>query len=112
MYHVAVAGWGSTRGNIVLNWRGPGQPRAAAIKTQPQSKSRRVGQAVTLTVVGIGQSTLRYQWRKNGTNIPGATSATYRIGPLQASDEGVYSCVVQNPLGVAVSTGARLMVAP
>ncbi len=46
---------------------------------------------------------LRYQWQKNGTDIPSAVQKTYRLGNAQLSDEGVYRVVVTGDLGVSAS---------
>jgi hypothetical protein len=37
-----------------------------------------------------------WEWRKNGTTIPGATSASYTIPSVQTSDAGVYDCVLKD----------------
>jgi len=38
-----------------------------------------------------------YQWKKDGVNLVGKTSATLVLNPLSASDNGSYSVVVGNP---------------
>ncbi len=43
------------------------------ITTPPQSQSKTVGNTATFSVVAGGTSPYTYQWRKNGTNISGAT---------------------------------------
>jgi hypothetical protein len=54
------------------------------------------GGSVLLTATYSGASV---QWKKNGTNIPGATSATYN-----AITKGNYSCVTTSACGTAEST--------
>ncbi|MEI8386715.1 MAG: Ig-like domain-containing protein [Verrucomicrobiota bacterium] len=44
--------------------------------------------------IGVSGTPTSYQWRRNGTNIPGATSATYTRTNLTATDTGNYSVVV------------------
>jgi len=39
----------------------------------------------------------RYQWKKNGSNISGATSRSLAISNAQDSDAGTYTLVVTNP---------------
>ena len=52
-----------------------------------------VGQSVTLRVTATGTG-LRYQWRRNGTPIPGATQSSYTIAAVQPADSGIYDVVV------------------
>jgi hypothetical protein len=51
---------------------------------------------------------LSYQWRKNGTNIPGAIGSSYTIANVTLNDEGDYSCFVSDVIGGLSSTSARL----
>lgn len=61
-------------------------------------------------VVASGTGLL-YQWRKNGKNIPGASSSIYTISNVQWSDEGNYDVLVMNSDGcVTLSTTARFNV--
>jgi autotransporter-associated beta strand protein len=54
-----------------------------------------VGSPFTLTGKAMGLGTLSYQWKHNGTNIPGATSATYTVEhAAAAADNGNYQLVV------------------
>ena len=53
---------------------------------------------------------LRYQWQKNGIDIPGATSSEFTIAGAQISDQGTYRCVVSGNCGSFNSNGAGLTV--
>jgi acetyl esterase/lipase len=57
------------------------------------------GSIVTLTAPLVTQSApgTTYQWKKDGVNMSGKTSATLVLNPLSASDNGSYSVVVGNP---------------
>jgi hypothetical protein len=44
-----------------------------------------------------------YQWRHNGTDIPGETGPSYTIIGAQTNDAGIYSVVARNPLGAATN---------
>ena len=81
------------------------------ITTQPQPQSVAPGSPASFTVVAGGASPLVYQWRKNSTNIAGATNSTYTIPSASVSDQGFYSVIVSNGLGTATSTNAFLTVA-
>jgi hypothetical protein len=67
--------------------------------------------------VASGAPQPTYQWRKDGTNIAGATANSYVISGAQMSDAGVYSVVIRNSLGsltneatLAVTRRPRLVV--
>jgi hypothetical protein len=69
-----------------------------------------LGQTATFNVVATGTPAPTYQWRKNGTNIPGATGASYSRSNAQAADAGSYTVVVTNTVGSATSNAASLTV--
>ena len=69
------------------------------------------GQLATFTVVASGTAPLGYQWRKNGTNIAGATSASYTTPATTTSDSGsTFDVVVSNSAGSATSASVKLTV--
>ena len=70
------------------------------------------GSGVTFSVTATGTAPLSYQWRKGGSNISGATSATYSMTNVQAADAGTYSVVVSNSAGSVTSANATLTVSP
>ncbi len=65
----------------------------------------------TFTVDATGTG-LAYQWKKNGTNISGATSSTYTINNVSTSDAGNYTVVVSGvgPCPPVTSSTAALAV--
>jgi hypothetical protein len=65
-----------------------------------------------LTVGAAGDVPLAYQWRKEGIDIPGATSSSYSIAAAQLSAAGGYSAVVTNVTGAVTSSVASLVVIP
>ena len=82
-----------------------------AITTQPANQSVHAGQTATFSVVATGTAPLSYQWRRNGTAIPGATSATHHTPATRSADNGaVYSVVVSNAAGSITSGNATLTV--
>lgn len=81
-----------------------------AVTTQPVALTVAAGKPATFTVVASGTPTLTYQWRKAGTNINGATAATYTIASVVAADAGSYDVVVSNTYGGTTSSAATLTV--
>ena len=85
--------------------------RAPSITKQPVSKTVAVGQTATFRVIARGNAPLSYQWRKNGVNIDGATSASYTTPPTTADDNGsLFSVVVSNSVGSVTSNDATLRI--
>jgi hypothetical protein len=83
------------------------------ISTQPASQTITVGKIATFTVVAAGTAPLRYQWLKNGTNIAGATAASYTTPVTTTSDRGsTFAVAVSNALGTVTSAPATLKVNP
>ncbi len=81
-----------------------------AINQQPQGQDLCVGNTLTLSVDSDGIS-LTFQWRKDGTLIPGATQATYQISAVTPQDAGIYEVRITNPCGTALSDPATITVA-
>jgi hypothetical protein len=83
---------------------------APAFTVQPMSQSTPVGSSVTFTAAASGLPTPTYQWKKNGVNIAGATSASYTISSVKSSDAGTYTVVATNSLGRVMSARAALKI--
>ena len=81
-----------------------------AILTQPVAQSVILSNAVTFSVVASSGSTLSYQWRKNGSNITGATGSSYSIASVLPSDVGNYDVVVSAGGNSVSSTAVPLQV--
>jgi hypothetical protein len=80
------------------------------IAAQPLSQTISVNQPVTFSVGLTGTLPFSYQWRFNGTNLPGATNATLTIPTVVPASAGGYSVLVGDALGIAVSASATLTV--
>ncbi|MER3463680.1 MAG: hypothetical protein C4329_03930, partial [Chitinophagaceae bacterium] len=78
---------------------------APTITTQPVAIARCVGTTANFSVVASGTG-LTYQWRKDGTNISGATSATLTLNNITAADAGNYDVVITNNCGTSVTSNA------
>ncbi len=78
------------------------------ISSQPLSRTNLVGTDAIFAVSASGTPAIGYQWRINGANIPGATSASLTITGAQLGDAGTYAVVVSNPAGAVTSAPAIL----
>ncbi|MET0625434.1 MAG: Calx-beta domain-containing protein [Pyrinomonadaceae bacterium] len=62
----------------------------------------------SITIVGStrndANTSLSYQWRRNGVNIPGAIGDSYTISNATASDAGSYDVIFSNSCGSDTST--------
>ena len=88
-------------------------PVPPSIATQPVSVTVTAPAAASFSVVASGDAPLSYQWRRNGVDIPGATSATYGLAPTSVGDSGAaFDVVVTNAGGSVTSTAAALTVNP
>jgi hypothetical protein len=52
----------------------------------------------------VGTNSFSFQLRKNGVNIPGATTGIYEIRNVSAADAGTYDFIVSNSCGAEIST--------
>jgi hypothetical protein len=78
------------------------------ILSQPQDVVALAGGSAGFAASADGSAPLRYQWRKNGAVLPGATSPTLDFPNAQLSDTAGYYLTVENDFGSAVSRVARL----
>lgn len=102
---VSNAGGSVTSSAATLAVNGP-----PAISTQPANASATAGGTATFSVTATGLQ-LTYQWKRNGTAVTGATSASYTTPALAVSDDqAVYTVTVTNPAGNVTSSGATLTV--
>jgi L-ascorbate metabolism protein UlaG (beta-lactamase superfamily) len=82
-----------------------------AIGAQPESQTVAPGSRAMLAVQATGAGTLRYQWRRNGVMVPGATAATLELASAGAGDAADYEVIVTDANGPVRSRAARLTVA-
>ncbi len=88
-------------------------PVAPSITGQPSNQTVFASQKATFSVTANGTSPLSYQWRKNGTTISGANSATYTTPAETTLDSGaLFSVVVSNSVGNVTSNSATLTINP
>lgn len=84
------------------------------ITQQPALPAREIfaGNYLSLSVVAGGNPPLSYQWRKDGTALPGQTSATLAFNGITQADSGSYDVVVSNDYGSVTSVSLALTVKP
>ena len=81
------------------------------IITQPVNSYVLNGSQARFNVSVVGQLPISYQWKRNGVNISGATSASYTIPSANMSDNGsIFTVVVSNAIDSVTSNPAKLTV--
>ena len=83
-------------------------PVAPAITTQPVSQVVATGQTASFSVAATGTEPLAYQWKKDGSDIAGATSSTYKPVSSGELNGAKFSVVVTNSAGSVTSNEAVL----
>src|SRR6266481_3560246 len=105
---IGLMGCGGSTGSTVQ-----GRVSPPSITTQPASQTVTAGQSAIFTVGGTGTLPLSYQWRKNSTNITGATSSSYTTPATTTADNNsTFDVVVSNAAGSVTSNAATLTVNP
>jgi len=116
VYRIAVDGYGSAMGFIVLTVSPEASLFAAPrIQQAPADQTRFAGGAgggtnVTFRVVATGSLPLSYQWLRHGTNLPGGTNTVFALTNATAAEVGPYQVVVSNAFGSIISAAAELTV--
>jgi hypothetical protein len=88
---------------------GGAAPVPPSITSQPANKSVTAGQTATFSVNASGSAPLSYQWQRNGTNIPGATGASYATAATVIGDSGSTFRVIVSNLAGSVTSGAAVL---
>ena len=81
-----------------------------AILTPPQSLTVSNGVNASFTVVAGGSPPLTYLWKFSGGALASATSSSLTITNVQPGNQGDYTVVVSNAVGVVTSPAAHLTV--
>jgi hypothetical protein len=63
-------------------------------------------------VAAAGTGNLVYQWLRNGTEVAGASSATFNLAAAQTGDTGIYTARISNAGGRTLSAPTLLTVSP
>lgn len=78
------------------------------ITQQPSNQTINEGGNINLAVTATGAT--GYQWKKDGSDIPSATNATYSKSGALPADAGSYTCVVTGAGGSVTSSPATVIV--
>jgi len=86
------------------------------VLTPPASRTNLAGDNVRLTASSAGTLPLSYQWQRNGVDAPGESGTfltntgtkTITFTNVQPANQGGYSIVISNALGVVTSSVANL----
>jgi CubicO group peptidase (beta-lactamase class C family) len=125
-YVTALMKEGNGSDHFAVAWRPPGGPAVTngsppipgtnlayvslppIVTSQPDDQIVPLGGTATFAVTTMGTTPLRYQWRRNGASIAGATNRILTLEGVPATSVGNYSLFVSNPFGVTTSRVARL----
>lgn len=80
------------------------------ITVQPAGATVPVGQAVQFSVTATGTPPLAFQWRRDGSDLPGQDGPVLDIAAARPADQGTYTVRVANAVGEAISDPAVLAV--
>jgi hypothetical protein len=80
------------------------------ITRQLTNASTMAGKTISMAVTVAGKSPFKYQWKFNGTNLPGATTSKLTLKGVKANQAGAYSVLISNPAGFTNSVAAQLTV--
>lgn len=100
---------GITRGPTLRVSVGPSEPRIFGHETW---RLANVGMPFAWSPAIAGSAPLVRQWKRNGTDIPGATNTTLSLPTLTTNDAGLYTLYLSNHLGEAISGLMQLVVRP
>ena len=87
-----------------------GSEQRALIVDQQGDTTVIPGDTARFRVGAVSNADLRYQWRKNGIEIAGATAATLSLPNVGIGDAGDYDVVVSTSVGAVTSSAGRLSV--
>jgi hypothetical protein len=106
-YRIAVCGYENSAGDFTLTWK---QPTAPYFVEEPRTTNVVEGESASFFAVAIGSPTPSYQWRQEGTNLAGKTSAMLLLTNAQLWQRTNYTVVASNSAGIATSSVAALII--
>ena len=102
--------WSGNSGNlgVLIGYYTVVVPPSASVTTAASEVTARQSLEIAAGVEGGGP--YEYQWKKGGSDLIGATNATYRVETVSTNEAGVYTVRVSNPAGTATSSGLSVSV--
>jgi Leucine-rich repeat (LRR) protein len=85
-----------------------GKPTIYQYSPQAEVEASYNNQTRTLSVQ-VGGTANRYQWKKNGVNIPGATSTTLVLTGANFQGNDQYQCVITNTIATKLTLYSQLL---
>jgi hypothetical protein len=82
----------------------------ASVAVAPRPRAVLAGVKASFSVVAGGSGPFTYQWRRNGGDLPGATTSTYTVTNAQLAVAGNYQVVISNSFSSITSGIAPLTV--
>jgi subtilisin family serine protease len=79
------------------------------IVTHPEAQKARLGSNAVFRVEATSSTPLTYQWFFNGSPIEDAADSSLTVNAVQPANEGLYTVLVQNEYGAAMSDPASLV---
>jgi hypothetical protein len=76
---------------------------APFVHDPPRNQTVPLGAPVTLGLQMLGEPPFAFQWRVNGTNLPGETNMSLSLAAVNTTNAGRYSVAVTNAFGGVVS---------
>jgi hypothetical protein len=109
-YQIAVDGFFGATGNILLHWETEVTAQTAPqITRQPVSVAVAAGSPAEFEVEATG-SGLSFEWRLNGTPLPGARTARLTLSNVGPDQVGFYTVLVSNGSRAVISEAASLQI--
>jgi autotransporter-associated beta strand protein len=87
-----------------------GADQLPVLATSPLTQQPPVGSDVVLTAAATGVGPFRWQWQKDGEDIPGATGPKLVLNEITAAATGTYAVSVTNVVGTVTSADAVVTV--
>lgn len=84
------------------------QPTDVDVRVRPDPQAAPVTNATFTVNAASLNPPLTYQWRRNGVNIPGATSSSYTVVGATTNDFATFTCAVTDQAGTVISAPATL----
>lgn len=104
-YDIDIDGFFGAQGNYVLSWNlEPTTDRVPRISVQPVSQTVAGGSDVNLFVVVTNTTFVNYQWRREGQDLPGATSTNFFIGSINADQVANYQVAITDTSDITPRT--------